>query len=94
MLFERGANLRQKMNSGGTVLGLRVDNFLVPHGTLHRQGVAVNVFPLQAAKFCERKTRPRLHPGIESWQEEQFDDQAEAEYDRLEEQQEEQQEAE
>src|SRR6266478_8189868 len=59
MLFERGANLRQEMNSGGTVLRLRVDNFPVPHGTLHSQGVAVNVFPLETAKFSERETSPR-----------------------------------
>src|SRR5438876_8138374 len=54
VLLEFRGHVRQQMNGSRSVFGLRVDNLLVPHSMLHRQSVAVNVFPLQAAKFSKR----------------------------------------
>src|ERR1700730_1998441 len=49
------------MHTGGAVLRLRIDDFLVPYSPHDDQleVVEVDVCPLQPTKFCERKTRPR-----------------------------------
>lgn len=49
------------MHTGGAVFRLRIDDFLVPYSPHDDQlaFVEVDVCPLQPAKFCERKARPR-----------------------------------
>src|SRR5216684_3732323 len=60
MLPQFGDYVRQEMYSGGAVLRLRVDDFSVPHRANDVQllPVEVDIFPLQAAKFCEREASP------------------------------------
>jgi hypothetical protein len=61
MSFQFCNHVRQEMHSGGTVLHLRLGNLSVPHSPHDVQVavVEVDVLPFQAAKFCQRKTRPR-----------------------------------